>query len=176
MTEQEIYWNEQEYNRAMEIMHKNVMDITRPSVTHEMITLDVYNSKVFLAGKHTWEAVTINLRDDVNGEIARRVGEQMQKQFDFFEQTSAVSGLDYKFVTKFEVLDGGNGALAANVLETWELYGCYIESVNYQDLNYASSEPVTIALQIKFDNALNTPIETGIGAAVGRSISSAATG
>ena len=28
MTEQEIYWNEQEYNRAMEIMHKNVMEVT----------------------------------------------------------------------------------------------------------------------------------------------------
>ena len=28
MTEQEIYWNEQEYNRAMDIMYKNVMDVT----------------------------------------------------------------------------------------------------------------------------------------------------
>ena len=28
MTEQEIYWNEQEYSRAMDIMHKNVMDVT----------------------------------------------------------------------------------------------------------------------------------------------------
>tara|TARA_B100000795_G_scaffold25601_1_gene17032 strand:+ start:672 stop:800 length:129 start_codon:yes stop_codon:yes gene_type:complete len=28
MTEQEIYWNEQEYKRAMDIMHKNVMDVT----------------------------------------------------------------------------------------------------------------------------------------------------
>jgi len=28
MTEQEIYWNEQEYKRAMGIMHKNVMDVT----------------------------------------------------------------------------------------------------------------------------------------------------
>jgi len=155
---------------------KNVMDITRPSVAHDMITLDVYNSRVYLAGKHTWDPTTIQLRDDVNGEIARRVGEQMQKQFDFFEQTSAVSGSDYKFVTKFEVLDGGNGAAAATVLETWELYGCYIESVNYQDMNYASSEPATISLSVRFDNALNTPTETGIGAAVGRSVSSAATG
>jgi len=28
MTEQEIYWNEQEYKRAMDIMYKNVMDVT----------------------------------------------------------------------------------------------------------------------------------------------------
>ena len=128
------------------------------------------------AGKHTWDPVTIQVRDDVNGEIARRIGEQMQKQFDYFEQTSAVSGSDYKFVTKFEVLDGGNGATAVTVLETCELYGCYVESVNYNDMNYASSEPATIQMSVRFDNALNTPIETGIGAAVGRSVSSAATG
>ena len=155
---------------------KNVMDITRPTATFDQQILDVYNSRIKILGKHAWDPVTINLRDDVNGEMTRRVGEQMQKQFDFFEQTSAVSGHDYKFVTKFEVLDGGNGASAVTVLETWELYGCYIESVNYQDMNYASSEPATIALTVRFDNALNTPIETGIGAAVGRSISSSATG
>ena len=28
MTEEEIYYEEQEYNRAMEIMGKNVMDVT----------------------------------------------------------------------------------------------------------------------------------------------------
>ena len=28
MSEEEIYFEEQEYNRAIEIMHKNVIDIT----------------------------------------------------------------------------------------------------------------------------------------------------
>ena len=155
---------------------KQVMDITRPNLTFDQVTLDVYNSRVYVAGKHTWEPITITLRDDVNNSVTKLVGEQIQKQFDFFEQASAASGIDYKFVARIEMLDGGNGSTSPNVIETFELYGAYIESVNYQDLNYASSEPVTIALQIKFDNALNTPIETGIGAAVGRSVSSAATG
>ena len=34
---------------------KQVVDVTRPNVSFEQITLDVYNSKVYLAGKHTWE-------------------------------------------------------------------------------------------------------------------------
>jgi len=29
MSEEEIYWEEQEYNRAMEIMQKNVMEVTK---------------------------------------------------------------------------------------------------------------------------------------------------
>ena len=75
---------------------KNVMNITRPTASFENQVIDVYNSKINVLGKHTWDPVTINLRDDVNGEMTRRVGEQMQKQFDFFEQMSSVSGVDYK--------------------------------------------------------------------------------
>ena len=36
---------------------KQVVDITRPNLTFETTTIDVYNSKVYLAGKHTWETV-----------------------------------------------------------------------------------------------------------------------
>ena len=75
-----------------------------------------------------------HLRDDVNNSVTKLVGEQIQKQFDFFEQSSAASGIDYKFTGRIEMLDGGNGASAPNVLETWEMYGAYIENVNYNTL------------------------------------------
>ena len=155
---------------------KQVMDITRPSITFEEMEVPIYNSRVYLAGKHTWDMVTVNFRDDVNGSVSRLLGEQVQKQFDVMEQAAAASGIDYKFITRFEVLDGGNGASAANVLETWELYGCFIQNVNYNDLNYASTEPVTITASIRFDNAVQTPIGDGIGAAVTRGVGTTVTG
>lgn len=155
---------------------KQVMDVTRPSVSFDQMTVDIYNSRVYLAGKHTWEPITLNLREDVSNNVQKMVGEQLQKQFDFFEQSSAASGADYKFVTRIEILDGGNGANAASVLETFELYGCYLESTNYNALNYATSEPVTVALTIRYDNAIQTPQGTGLGTAVGRTINTAITG
>lgn len=155
---------------------KQVMDITRPTVTFEEITLDVYNSKVYLAGKHAWEAVTLNLREDVGGNVQKLVGEQLQKQFDFYEQSSAASGIDYKFTTRVEVLDGGNGINTPNVLETFELYGCFLTSANYNDLNYATNEPVSITLSIRYDNAIQTPQGAGIGVLVNRTIGALATG
>tara|TARA_B100001027_G_scaffold100579_1_gene69059 strand:- start:4019 stop:4654 length:636 start_codon:yes stop_codon:yes gene_type:complete len=156
---------------------KQVVDVTRPNVSFEQITLDVYNSKVYLAGKHTWEPITLNLREDASNNVQKSVGEQLQKQFDFFEQSSARSGADYKFVTRIEILDGGNGEQTPDVLETFELYGCYLESANYNTLAYATSDPVSIALTVRYDNAIQTPENTGIGTAVGRAInSSAATG
>ena len=155
---------------------KQVIDFARPSASFEEITIDLYNSKMYLAGKSTWETITVNLRDDAGGQVSRLVGEQLQKQMDFMEQASASSGIDYKFVTKCEVLDGGNGVYAPTVLETWELYGCYLQSANYNDLNYASSEVATIALTLRFDNALQTPLGTGVGTPVGRTNGGVVTG
>ena len=103
---------------------KQVVDVTRPNITFDQITLDAYNSRVYMAGKHTWDPITINVRDDVNNEVTKLVGEQLQKQFDFFEQSSAASGQDYKFTSRIEMLDGGNGANTPTILETYELYGC----------------------------------------------------
>ena len=155
---------------------KQVQDVTRPSVSFDDITLDVYNSRVYMAGKHTWEPITINLRDDVNNSVSKLCGEQIQKQYDFFEQSSAASGIDYKFQSRIEILDGGNGANEANVLETFELYGCYVQNINYNTLAYATSDPVLITLTVKYDNAIQTPRGTGIGTQVSRAIGTAATG
>jgi len=147
---------------------KQVISFTRPSVSFEEIEVPIYNSRLYLAGKHQWETVTVELRDDAGGQVARLVGEQLQKQVDFMEQASAAAGIDYKFVTKCEILDGGNGASEPTVLETWELYGCYVNSVNYNELNYAESAAVTIQMTLRFDNALQTPLGTGLGAQVAR--------
>lgn len=155
---------------------KQVIDITRPNVTFENMEIPVYNSKVYLAGKHTWNPITVNLREDVNGNVQRLVGEQLQRQFDFMNQSSAASGIDYKFVTRIEILDGGNGAFVPNVLETWEVYGCYLTEVNYNSLNYATSEPVTVTMTVQYDNAIQTPGNSGVGADVGRTIGTATTG
>jgi hypothetical protein len=95
---------------------------------------------------------------------------------DFVEQASAATGQDYKFQTNIEILDGGNGAAAPIVLETWELYGCFLQTANYNTLNYATNEAVTIAMTLRYDNAIQSPIGSGVGASVGRTVGSIATG
>jgi hypothetical protein len=86
---------------------KQIMDIQRPQVQFEETVIDIYNSKLYLAGKHSWQETQINLRDDAQGNVSKLVGQQLQKQFDFVEQASAASGQDYKFQINYEILDGG---------------------------------------------------------------------
>jgi len=155
---------------------KQVVDVTRPTVAFEPMEIHAYNSKAYLAGKHTWSPITLNLREDVNNAVQKLVGEQLQKQFDFMEQSSPVSGQDYKFTTRIEILDGGNGVYTPNVLETFELYGCFITNANYNTLAYQNNEPVTVTLEVQYDNAIQTDADGGIGVAVPRGSGSLITG
>jgi hypothetical protein len=145
---------------------KQVIDCSRPNVSFAEIPIQVYNSTIKLAGKHTWTDMTCNVRDDATGAVSTLVGQQLQKQLDFFEMASAAAGQDYKFTTVLDILDGGNGMQEPNVLEQWEILGCYLKTANYNTLNYGTSEAVTIALTIAFDNAIQAT--NGVAGPVGQ--------
>ena len=155
---------------------KQVIDFKRPTANFDDITIPIYNSELKLAGKYHWADVTCNLRDDASGAVSRLVGEQLQKQMDFLEMASAASGIDYKFTTRFEVLDGGNGAATPTVLETWELYGCYLKSADYGQSAYNTSEPMKIAMTIRYDNANQVPNGQGVGSVIARTVNDVVTG
>jgi len=152
---------------------KQVQDAARPQVTFENQKIMVYNSTINYAGRPAWNQMSIKLRDDVTGQVSKLVGEQMQKQFDFFEQSSAASGGDYKFLMRIEMLDGGNGAQTANVLETWECYGCYVQAAQYNALGYGAQDMLTIDLTIQPDNCIQT--SGGAAAPTSRRLGTAAT-
>ena len=158
---------------------RQVQDVTRPNISFEQMTLDAYNSRTYLAGKHTWEPVTLTLREDANNNVQKIIGQQLQRQFDFFEQSSAVSSGTYKFQTRIEILDGGNGANGAAVIDRFHLIGCYIESANYNTLAYATNEAVTTSLSIRYDNAIQFGAEediNGIGEITTRALTAASGG
>lgn len=133
---------------------RQVMNVTRPKLSHEEVVLDSYNSKAYIAGKHTWEQVTIVLRDDVSNNLTKLVGSQIQRQMDHRQQRSPTGGFlagsDYKFKTYVETLDG-NSQLP---LEVFTLEGCFIQNVDYGQTDYTSSEPVQITLTVRFDNCI----------------------
>jgi hypothetical protein len=129
---------------------QNVVSVTRPSLTHDEITLDAYNSRAYLAAKHTWEPITLTLRDDINNTVTKHITSQLQRQLNHGLQSAPVAGRDYKFGLVIEQLDGSQPGV---VLESWSLNGCFIQNVNYGENNYATSDVMTITLQIRYDGA-----------------------
>lgn len=128
---------------------QQVMTVDRPQVQFNPVEVHSYNSRMYYAEKPNWQSINLQVRDDITNSVSRLVGHQLQKQMNFFEQTSAAAGINYKFSTLIELLDGGNEA----TFEQWTLEGCFLESVNYEQLDYQSSDPVTIQMQIRYDNA-----------------------
>lgn len=162
---------------------KQVVSFARPNLSFEQITLPIYNSTLKLAGRHTWQPVQIVVRDDAGGNVSKLIGEQIQKQMDFLEMSSAASGIDYKFQTTLEILDGGNGANEPVVLESWQLYGCYIQVADYGPMAYGSNEAVEITMTIEYDNANQTGnqgkaggVGTSLLTGIGRTIAGSVTG
>jgi hypothetical protein len=148
---------------AVTELTKQVSEAARPNVKFADQKIEIYNSIIHYAGKPSWDPISIKLRDDVTNQVTTLVGEQNQKQFDFFEQSSAASAGDYKFTMRIEMLDGGNGTNTPTVLEAWVCYGCYIVSTNYTDLKYSEQTPAMIDLSIQFDNAVQLNPTNGIG-------------
>ena len=130
---------------------RSVVSAGRPTLTHDAITLEAYNSRIYLAGKHTWGDVAIIIRDDVDSAVMKEINQQMNRQVDHANQSSSRSGSGYKFTVKVETLDGANPT--PGVLDTYELSGCYIQGVTYGELSYATNEAITMTVTLKYDNA-----------------------
>lgn len=128
---------------------QQVQSVAKPTLGHESVAVHSYNSTGYYAGKHTWETISLVVKDDITNSVSRLVGHQLQKQLNHFEQTGFTSGVNYKFVMLIETMDGGNDG----VLETWTLEGCFIENVDYSELAYDDSSFQTITMSIRYDNA-----------------------
>lgn len=135
------------------VLTQNVQNVTRPKLTHEEVIIESYNSKVYVSGKHTWDPVTIIVRDDIRNKVVQKVGQQLQKQIDHYNQIARVAGDDYKFNAKIEILDGSH----ADSTEVWRLEGCFIQNIDYSDSDYSANDPVTVTMTLRFDNAYNVP-------------------
>ena len=60
---------------------RQVVDVTRPNLSFEQMTIEAYNSRTYLAGKHTWDPTTLTPREDANNNVQKVVGQQLALKF-----------------------------------------------------------------------------------------------
>ncbi len=132
---------------------QNVQTCNRPNLTHDEHEIPSYNSTGYYAGKGKWSPLEISLRDDVTNAVARLIWYQMQKQMNHIQQTTALAGVSYMFDTKVDTLDGAEG-----ILNTCHYEGCFVQSVNGGDWDYATADPSTYSLTIRFQNCIDSDL------------------
>jgi len=148
--------------------------VTRPQLEFEEVPIHRYNSVAYVSGKHTWSPISLTLEDDITSLATRVVKAQLETQqrlvgvdLDGRWLNTAATGSDYKFSMKIEQLDGDEG-----VVETWIMEGCFLQAVDFSDLDYAASESVTIQLTVRYDHARSIDSGDGYGTALGGFVSS----
>lgn len=149
-----------------------VTNITLPNLTFEEVVLHRYNSTAYVAGKHSWEPISVTVEDDITGLAAKVVTAQLETQqrivgsdLDGRWLNTAATGSDYKFGVKIDQLDGDEG-----VVQQWILEGAMIASSDFGDRDYSASEAATITMNIRFDHARHVESGQGYGTALGGNV------
>lgn len=126
----------------------------RPKLEFEKIQLDRYNTRAYIAGKYTWQPISVTFESDLGGLVVGAIQAQLERQQQIIGPgaaptlPAASSGEVYKFGLTMTMLDGDS-----TELEIWRIDGCYLENVDYGDLDYAASETVKVICTISYDHA-----------------------
>jgi len=120
----------------------------RPQISFEEIELHHMNVKRWVKGKANWEALEVTLYDPVVPSAAQAVMEWVRLSHESVTGRDGYSDF-YKKDVSFNVL----GPVGDKV-EEWTLKGAWVQSSNFGDLDFGSSDPVEIALTLRYDYAI----------------------
>ena len=120
----------------------------RPQLTFEEIALDHINVKRYVKGKGDWQNLNITLYDAIVPSGAQAVMEWVRLHKESVTGRDGYSDFYKKDIT-FNVL----GPVGDKV-EEWTLKGAMIQSANFGDLDWATSEPADITLTLRYDYAI----------------------
>ena len=120
----------------------------RPTISFEEVELNHMNVKRFVKGKATWETIEITMYDPVVPSAAQAAMEWIRLSHESVTGRDGYSDF-YKKDVDFQVLGP-----VGDVVEQWKLKGTWIQSANFNDLDFASSDPVEISLTLRYDYAI----------------------
>lgn len=134
----------------------------RPNLSIEETELNYLNAKTWIPGKGTWETITVTYYD-VGGNDAD-VSAGSSALFTWINSVYQIANTgatsrnaatslcqsskraDYAGTGVLTLLDG-----CGQRMEQWTMYGMWPQAVNFGELDYSSSEEVTIELTLRYD-------------------------
>ena len=120
----------------------------RPQVTTEEVEIPFINSRRYLAGKTTFNAMNVTLHDPIAPSGAQQVMEWIRTHYESVSGRAGYADF-YKRNLQLKLLDP-----IGTVVEHWDIFGAQITSVQFNDLDYSGDEPVEIQLTIQPENCV----------------------
>lgn len=124
----------------------------RPKINMDELELNFLHGKTWKPGKATFEPITVSYIDAVqtsNADLTRHLYDWIASVYEFNDHVQQRMGEkrhDFSATGILKILDG-----CGKVMERWILGGMWPVSVNFGDLDYASSDVLSIELSLRYD-------------------------
>ena len=111
-----------------------------------------HNQEVaYFAGKQEWESCKLVWYDseqqpDTSAGIYNWIETIVNMQI-----IGVSAPTNYKRTAELDMLDGGGG-----ITETWTMYGTWPEACNWMELNYTTSDLLTLEATMRYDRAVRS--------------------
>jgi hypothetical protein len=127
---------------------------SRPNLTIEETEINYLNGKMWIPGKGTWETITVTFYDISDGGVGiTSLYSWLATTYDFtdpigLKQSSKIGTPNsggYSADGYLNLFDG-----CGTNMETWILSNMFPQAVNFGELDYSSSEEVTIEVTLRY--------------------------
>lgn len=124
-----------------------VTTASRPNFQLEPVVIDHMNLKRKFAGKGDWQDIELTLNDPVSPEGTAQIYSWLREHHDAESGTNGRPS-QYKRQLRLDLLTG-----EGEVVETWVLYGAFLNNVNWgsTQLDWSSSEPLRFTIGLTYD-------------------------
>ena len=120
----------------------------RPTINTTEQEVSYMNSTRYLAGKTKFDTVSVTLHDPIAPSAAQQVMEWVRTHFESVSGRAGYADF-YKRDIQLKMLDP-----IGTVVELWDIKGCILTNINYNNLDYGGDDVMMIDLTIKFDNCV----------------------
>ena len=122
--------------------------MSRPIIQFDEVVLEHINVKRYVKGKGAWQPLEITLYDPIVPSASQAVMEWVREHHESVTGRQGYSDFYKKDIT-FNLLGP-----VGDIVEEWTLKGAFIQSANFGDMDYGTSDPVEIALTLQYDYAI----------------------
>jgi hypothetical protein len=147
--------------QKLDVPETFVKSANRPNITFDEQEIHFLHGKMFIPGKATFETATVTYYDvtlDEGGDPLRPLYTWISSVYDFMSPAggivnprmgkNAFGPQGYGGTGLLTMLDGTGKAL-----ETWTMFDCWPQAVNFGELDYSSAEDATIELTLRYQFA-----------------------
>lgn len=156
------------YNWSLEIALDNAGDqilimqaletFQGPRMEVEDIELSYANEKRYVAGKATFDELTLTLKDFVDQDVA---GAAIRWWTEVYNSETGSIGLAAKYKKAADLV---YYAPDQSISRFWKLLGCYPKRIEHGDLDMTTSDKVLLTVVLRYDRAVpGDGLNTGLG-------------